>query len=88
MMGTHMPDVGLKPRLEKSKKKEGGAVLAGRFGRIIVREGSVSASTGGGGLASGRNAALGIRLRSGEGWKVVQDIHTLPTDVVLDNKMC
>jgi len=87
-MGTYMPDVGLKPRLEKSKKKEGGAVLAGRFGRKIVREGSVSASTGGGRLASGRNAALGIRLRSGEGWKVVQDIHTLPTDVVLDNKMC
>ena len=62
-----MPDVGFQPRLEESKKKKGVAVLAGRFGRRVVGVASASASTGGGRLASGRDAALGIRLRSGEG---------------------
>ena len=88
-MGRHAcPTSDFNRVLKSQKKKKGVAVLAGRFGRRVVGVASASASTGGGRLASGRDAALGIRLRSGEGWKVVQDIHTLPTDVVLDNKMC
>ena len=67
-MGRHAcPTSDFNRVLKSQKKKKGVAVLAGRFGRRVVGVASASASTGGGRLASGRDAALGIRLRSGEG---------------------
>jgi len=81
VMGRHhaCPTWDLNRVLEVKKEKNWGAVLAGRFGRI-VREGSVSASTGGGRLASGRGGAKGtaleIRLWAGEGGKQYKTMHT------------
>ena len=92
VMGRHhaCPTWDLNRVLEVKKEKNWGAVLAGRFGRI-VREGSVSASTGGGRLASGRGRE-GHRSRDtavgGGGWKTVQNYAHYQRIFMLDNKMC
>ena len=75
VMGRHhaCPTWDLNRVLEVKKEKNWGAVLAGRFGQsIVISVGSVSASTGGRKLASGRGRE-GRRSRDtaavGEGGK-------------------